>query len=331
MWRQGHGVDNSLTFNQQVALLEKKRAVLLGLIRLTEALDQLRIALQGALQLGIGGPIQLSLADMRSFEKIRKRVAGLSVAEMHSGIQHLDQRVHHGLAEISQLALQLVDDAQASLLDLEQINPHLHEFNRLARTSIAMRVLLARRGRSLPPLQFELPRGEIEQRLAGVEQKEQSIGQTLVRHIGGMRNDLALILGNPACVESQRQFYRQMDQALAADLAHIEAGRSLSALPMPIESIEVAGDQPGATAASATAAPAAAEPAAASEAAPRAPAADLPASASPLAVAHADTPSAAAPGFIGRLKTWLNSPWDVGWKDVSKTPVDKAKGPADKQ
>jgi hypothetical protein len=312
-------VNNSLTFNQQMDLLEKKRAVLLGLIRLTETLDQLRIALQGALQLGTGGHIQLSLADMRSFEKIRKRVAGLSVAEMQNGIQHLDQRVHQGLAQISQLALQLVDDAHASLLDLEQINPHLHEFNRLARTSIAMRVLLGRRGRSLPALQFELPRHEIEQRLAGVEQKAQSISQTLVRHIGGMRSDLALILGNPACIDSQRQVYREMDQGLLADLAHIEAGRSLSELPMPIESIEVAWEH-----ADTAAAPA--EPEAVAAVLQSVPAAGLPASTSPLA----ETLPGAESGFVSRLKAWLNSPWDVGWKDVTKAPPEKTKGPGDK-
>lgn len=317
-WRQWPGVDNSLAFNQQMILLEKKRAVLLGLLRLTEALEQLRGALQAVLQLGAGGHAQLSLADLRSFEKIRERVASLSVAELQSGIHNLDQRVRHSLADISQLALHLVDDAQASLADLERINPRLNEFNRFARTTIAMRALLARRGLSLAPLQLELPRSEIEQRLAGVEQKEQSICQALVRHIGDMRGDLALILGNPACAESQRQFYSELDQALAANLAHIEAGLSLSDLPMPIESIEVA-DQVDTAAAP--------EPATAVEAAPRLAASVLPTSTSPLV----GTSPGAESGFVSRFKTWLNSPWDVRWKDVPKTLPGKTKGPADKQ
>lgn len=316
-------MDDSLAFNQQMILLEKKRAVLLGLLRLTEALDQLRIALQAVLQLGAGGPSQLSLADLRSFEKVRERVAGLSAAELQSGIHNLDQRVHHSLAEISQLALQLVDDAQASFSDLERINPRLNEFNRFARTSIAMRALLARRGLSLPALQFELPRSEIEQRLAGVEQKEQSICQALVRHIGDMRGDLALMLGNPACSESQRQFYAELDQALAANLAHIEAGLSLSDLPMPIESIVVAGDLPVDGEAPQVPVPAAVTPVAPAEPLERADPVTAPA---PVAEQAA---SAALPGLGARLKAWLHSPWDVRWKDIS-APSDKAKGPADK-
>lgn len=314
-------MDSSLAFSQQMNLLEKKRAVLLGLLRLTETLEQLRAALQALLQLGGGGQSQLPLSDMRAFEVIRERVAGLSDAELHSGIANLDLRVHQSLASISQIALQLVDDAHASLADLEQINPRLNQFNRYARTSIAMRVLLERRGLSLPPLQFELPRSEIEQRLAGVEQKEQNICQAVVLHINDMRSDLTLILGNPACSDSQRQFYSELDQALAANLAHIEAGLSLSELPMPIESIEVAGepqtaDEPAAVA----------EPQGPTETTPVTPSASNP---QPSAAPEAGAEEAAA-GFVGKLKTWLNSPWDVRWKDVSKAPADKGKGPADK-
>ncbi|HEX5841929.1 MAG TPA: hypothetical protein VFY62_05580, partial [Pseudomonas sp.] len=104
-------MDSSLAFSQQMNLLEKKRAVLLGLLRLTETLEQLRAALQALLQLGGSGQSQLQLSDMRAFEVIRERVAGLSDAELHSGIANLDLRVHQSLASISQIALQLVDDA----------------------------------------------------------------------------------------------------------------------------------------------------------------------------------------------------------------------------
>jgi len=71
-------VDSSLAFSQQVALLEKKRAVLLGLLRLTETLQQLRVALTSVLQLGGAAGAAPSDSDLRAFEVIRQRVAKAS-------------------------------------------------------------------------------------------------------------------------------------------------------------------------------------------------------------------------------------------------------------
>ncbi len=303
-------VDSSLAFSQQVALLEKKRAVLLGLLRLTETLQQLRVALSSVLQLGGAAGAAPSDSDLRAFEVIRQRVADLSSAELRQAIEQLDGKVRDSLAQISTMALQLVDDARASLSDLELIHPRVNGFNRFARTNIAMRVLLEQRGESLPALQFELPREAIAQRLARVEEKEQGICRALVAHIQDMRGDLALMLGNPHCAESQTQFYQVLDQALAANLAHIEAGLSLSELPMPIESIEVEGGGSVEHADSPVA-----EPVGTAEA-------ETAASASPLPdVAPDPLP---APGLLGRLRRWLSSPVEVRWRDL-QPPADPAK------
>jgi len=307
-------VNNALPFSQQVLLLEKKRAVLQGLVQLTGALEQLRSGLQAMLQLGGGGQAQLSLGDMRAFETIRARVAALSDGELRASINALDQRVQQSLEQMCQLALQLVDDARTSVPDLEQIQPRVNEFNRFARTAIAMRVLLERRGQAIAPLQLPLPQREIEQRLRKVSEKEQGMTQALVSHIQDMRSDLAQMLENPACSASQQQFYQVLDQALAANLSHIEAGLSLSELPMPIDSIEV-GEQPqrGETPAQPELEP---EPESESEPEPAGP-----------VLADAPAPTHEPLGFVPRLKAWLHSPWHVGWKDVAKTGEKK---PGDK-
>lgn len=305
-------MNNALPFAQQVLLLEKKRAVLQGLIHLSEALELLRSGLQAMLQLGGGGQAQVSLRDMRAFETIRTRVAQLSDGELRNSIHALDQRVLQSLAHMCQLALQLVDDARTSALDLEQIQPRVNEFNRFARTAIAMRILLERRGQFIEPLQLPLPQHEIEQRLVSVTEKEQGMTQALVSHIQDMRSDLALMLGNPACSASQQQFYQVLDQALEANLNHIEAGLSLAELPMPIDSIEVGEQQ------------VTAEPGAEPE--PEAEPGLEPETAAPGA-SESQSQASAPIGFVPRLKAWLHSPWHVGWKDVGgrgeKKPSDK--------
>ena len=59
-----------------------------------------------------------------------------------------------------------------------------------------------------------------------------------------MRSDIAQLLANPACSAAQHAVYQALDQSLAENLAHIEAGLSLSELPVAIEDIEVEEDVP---------------------------------------------------------------------------------------
>ncbi len=129
----------------QIALIEKKRAVLLGLTQLVISLERLHTSLEAVLLLG-GSRLQLSTAELRSVEVIRQRVRNLSDAELRAAVFNLDGLVSDSLLNLSRLALQLVDDPQVRLDQLESIHPQVNTFNRNARTAIALRALLAKRG-----------------------------------------------------------------------------------------------------------------------------------------------------------------------------------------
>lgn len=271
----------------QIALIEKKRAVLLGLTQLVISLERLHASLEAVLLLG-GNRQQLTEAELRSVEIIRQRVASLSDSELRAAVLNLDGLVSDSLLNLSRLALQLVDDPLVRLDQLESIHPQVNTFNRNARTAIALRALLAKRGEVVAALHLPLPRLAIQQRLQQVDAREQVIRQRVVEHINEMRCDIAQVLNNPECSAAQRTMYEVLDQSLADNLAHIQAGLSLSELPVMIEDIEVVE----------------ADHMAVQESQP----VDVP-------DAPKLTPDAGSPGFVRRVRDWLNAPWNSGsWR-----------------
>lgn len=271
----------------QIALIEKKRAVLLGLTQLVISLERLHASLEAVLLLG-GNRQQLTEAELRSVEIIRQRVASLSDSELRAAVLNLDGLVSDSLLNLSRLALQLVDDPLVRLDQLESIHPQVNTFNRNARTAIALRALLAKRGEVVAALHLPLPRLAIQQRLQQVDAREQVIRQRVVEHINEMRCDIAQVLNNPECSSAQRTMYEVLDQSLADNLAHIQAGLSLSELPVMIEDIEVVE----------------ADHMAVQESQP----VDVP-------DAPKLTPDAGSPGLVRRVRDWLNAPWNSGsWR-----------------
>ena len=275
----------------QIALIEKKRAVLLGLTRLVISLERLHSSLEAVLLLG-GSRLQLSTSELRSVEVIRQRVRNLSDAELRAAVFNLDGLVSDSLLNLSRLALQLVDDPQVQLDQLESIHPQVNTFNRNARTAIALRALLAKRGEVVAALHLPLPRLAIQQRLQQVDAREQVIRQQVCSHITGMRGDVVQLLANPACSGAQRAMYQALDQSLAENLAHIQAGLSLSELPVAIEDIEVA-----------EAAPAHGDDS--REAA---------LSAAPVPSVTSEASEKEQAGLLPRVRDWLNAPWNSGRK-----------------
>jgi hypothetical protein len=290
-----------MSINQQVSSLEMKRNILRGLVDLVISLERLRASVE-AVMLSGGNPAQLSTAELHSIEVIRQRVASHSNDELRSAIDSLDRLVNDSLQELIKLAIQLADDSQANPAELEAFHPRVNMFNRNARTSIALRALLAQRGVNLPVIIFSLPQEAISERLQTIEAREQQVRHKVEEHVEGMQEDISVLLRNPACPPAQHAIFLTMQQSLAENLAHIRAGLSLADLPMPIDDIEEDNQvfTPSASTEKAQPRKVTNEPTTPSTET----SSQQPAEVSPVAT----------PGLIPRVRNWLNSPWNSSWK-----------------
>lgn len=300
---------SSPTLAQQITQLELKRTVLRGLLQLVLTLEQLRQAIE-AVMLSGASPMQLSLSDLRSIEVIRQRVAGHSNEQLRMAIESLDQLAADALQEVSLQALALADQPHASVAALAAFDPRVNMFNRNARTAIALRALLARRGELLPPARLNLPQEAIHARLQQVEAHEQRVRERVAQHILGMDEDLARMLANPACTTQQAAVFEAMRGSLADNLKHVRSGLCLSDLPMPIDTIDFEADVD---------ADADADAHASGDTALLASLLAPGEAAGPVIAADQVSPAVAPAGsgrLFSRLKRWLNTPSHVAWRDL---------------
>ena len=291
----------TMSITQQISSLEMKRGILRGLVDLVISLEQLRASI-GAVMLCGGNPDQLSTAELHSIEVIRQRVATHSNEELCSAIDSLDRLVNDTLQELIKLAMQLADDPQANPAELEAFHPRVNMFNRNARTSIALRALLAQRGVALPVMVFSLPQEAISERLQKIEAREQQVRHKVEEHVEGMQQDITALLQNPSCPPAQHAIFLAMQQSLAENLAHIRAGLSLADLPMPIDDIEAESQVFTPSASTEKVQPREVT----TEATPISP---HPAPQHPAQAGQAETS-----GLIPRMRNWLHSPWNSSWK-----------------
>lgn len=299
-------MSGSMSITQQISALQMKRGILRSLVNLVISLEQLRVAVE-AVMLSGGDPQQLSAAELHSIDVIRQRVAQHSNEELQSAIDSLDRLVNDTLQELTRLAIELADDPRINPVELEAFHPRVNMFNRNARTSIALRALLAQRGIHLPAIVFNLPQEAISERLQKIEAREQQVRHKVEAHVEGMLQDITALLQNPSCAPSQQSIFLAMQQSLAENLAHIRAGLSLTDLPIPIDEIEAENEVFTPSASTEKAQPrevAGQPPANAVQATPQ---------------ATADGSSATPPGLIPRVRQWLNSPWNSSWKIGGKT------------
>lgn len=291
----------TMSIAQQISSLEMKRGILRGLVDLVISLEQLRTSIEAVMLCG-GNPEQLSAAELHSIEVIRQRVATHNNEELRNAIDSLDRLVNDTLQELIRLAMQLADAPQTHPAELEAFHPRVNMFNRNARTSIALRALLAQRGVTLPAMVFSLPQEAISERLQKIEAREQQVRHKVEVHVEGMQQDITALLQNPSCAPAQHAIFLAMQQSLAENLAHIRAGLSLADLPMPIDDIEAENQVFTPSASTEKAQPREVTPEAA------------PSSLAPAPQQPAQVPPAQPPGLIPRVRSWLNSPWNSSWK-----------------
>ncbi|MDG9667998.1 hypothetical protein ONV78_09665 [Hahella sp. CR1] len=312
----------SASITKQISVLEKKRSALLRLVRATSSLEKLRQSFQAVLQLG-ATKMTLSTSALKSFESLGRKVRNLPDSEVKVRLGNLDDHVQSNLGRVTEMALQLVDAEEAIDEKFEEINLVVGDFSRYARTSIAMRVLLERRGVKIAPLKISLPVEDIKRRLSRVCEQEKSCRKQAEEQIVSMHEDIGVMLSNPTCTGMQRQVLEAVDTALMDNLEHIQAGKSLADLPTPIEEIELETPRPGAVTKTAEEKESAQEKeqAAKSREAPPHPPEKAKKPSAKQAAQPESSPKRPS-GVMGRFLEWLNTPWSVGWKDLRKKKRD---------
>ncbi|OZG74226.1 hypothetical protein BTA51_04195 [Hahella sp. CCB-MM4] len=314
--------DQTPTLTQELSLLERKRRALIRVVNISGSLERLRLGYEAMLHLG-QSDTPLPISAMQLFDHLGRKIRNLSDAEVKVRLAGLDKKLLRAQSEISDAIPQLANP-QSSDEVLENFSQQIRDFQRIAHTNIALRVLIGRRHIELPPLKLNIPVEKIKANITTVSSKERNCRTRVRDQIQSMRVEIQRIIHGSLCSETQKQILAAMDEALKENIEHIQAGKSINELPTPVEDFQLN------TVANQT-----------SESTPLPhpiveESGNTPAMGQPQSPPQSKDHKATAPlthsqarpkGLVKRFKIWLSTPWNVGWRDIDMDQ-DKNSPPA---
>lgn len=297
------------TATQALAELEQRRQLLQQLIGVTAVIESLKHSL--AQMLTPHSPDQPAAIESM-LASLDDEIHALPDDDINHRLESLDRRLR---ALYGQL-MPVIEEIQAaeSPSELTSLTTAVHdagELRELVQAAMAVRILLSQRGLQVPEFRLPLDRARLEVQLQTVTDKEQACRQQVIGQVREMEQDLLRLLGNANLPEAMRTLMSQMLSGLQDNLRHLQAGLSISELPLPIEAasfVEQAVPVP---------------PSPQPDAHPADPSADpAPCESPTLSGTDSDTPPVTSeptlqpPSLMQAILLWISSPWNVSWQDI---------------
>ncbi|MDX1755413.1 MAG: hypothetical protein R3175_05065 [Marinobacter sp.] len=300
------GMESTPTPTHTLQHLEQSRQILQRLIRVARLIEGLKHSLEHMLaqdSVTTGEDPQMA----RLIEGLGDKILSLSDGDVTLRLERLDQRLRTLFNKLSPLIDQIqVADTPVSELPLSEAVQDIGDLKRSARTALAMRGLLARRGVAVPDFRLPLDRNRLQQQLQSVTHEERSARRQVIEHVLDVDGEIRRLLKHGNLPEAMRDLLQRMLDGLQENLDHLEAGQSVGELPLPIEDVSFIEPQR-----SEAAKPSALSPADSGgderDAQPREPSQDP---------ARGTTEAPPPPGLFRSIRLWILSPWNVSWRDI---------------
>ncbi len=310
----------------ELTQLELHRQVLERLIRVARSLEVLKHGLQSILDQGTAEQ-GLRPELEATFRALGSRIRNMSDAEVLLRLKRLDRDMQARFRRIRPW-IETGAEGAGEGADPEQALELIVGFRRFAQTGLALRILLRRRGVSVPDLRLPLERDLLTRQLESLRDREHAARSQVLKQIRVMIREVDSLLEAGSRPEPVSVMLSRVRDDLMANLAHVEAGRSMHSLPVPMEDVEAFGVP---DAGAVVPAPSDPEPerqpgvmddARSGYGQPRTQPAVKP-----------DRPGTSEQrgrgGLLADIRTWLTSPWGVRWRDIRrrrKSPADSPSG-----
>jgi hypothetical protein len=293
--------------------IEQRRLALQRLVVIAHSLEQLTQGLESTLLMGrpTGSIPQSALTALAQLDE---KTSILPDAKLKHTVDLLEASIQTKLARIIKLVLledeQLVAPTASggAVPATPDLGKMLGEFRKNAQTTVALKVLLKRRGVPTKPLVISVPENEIKHHIQALKSKESVYRGQLQDKIEGMVADTRGILRMEGLSEDMREATRHVLEDLEANLQHLKAGKSMETLPMALEVIEM---DAGLPMESEVVAAAVAEPEVVAGV-------NEPAPVQPAPAASSDPLPAGRPGVLKSILLWFKTPSAVTWSDIRR-------------
>jgi hypothetical protein len=274
-----------------IANLEDKRKILQQIVEITKAIESMQESLNAVMVLGVPSK-EIPEKALQLYGALSDSLRNLPVKQIQVYYANLESVVKRTLDRILAFSDQdLSSDEGIEFITLSSTTQEespmdlLDEFKRTAQTAVSLRVLLRKRGVQTPGATIPISREILHQKLVDLDRQEQVQRTRAEEKIREMQTEVQQMLANPNYPEAMKQILSGVVSNLERDKKLLRAGVPLNKLSFVMENHQIAGVE---------------EVAVEEEI-------------EIIALPEEDS----ATSFSSAASRWLNSPWEVSWKEVS--------------
>lgn len=302
-----------LTSKQRLTLLKRKRHALEQLIEFSKNISSQTNALEDVMVL-IRPSQQIDDTIRQDVMYMVETLQNLSEDELQQRLSRVDELVQEGIQAIIDITESVEDtefDNQTIKEQIQQIRILIRLFKKRTELSLALRIVLQERGIVPERLHIEFSQETIVEHVQQLKEEEHKCRATIRNHIEDVIIDCNTMLNFQGISDDLSGELKQVKLVMQQNLEHIDAGNSIENLPINFEAIELGESSPGLDEELFNEQP---QPTTTTE--PN----------NPSEPAHSKQDSIDSnkeASLLKRASTWLNTPWNVSWKET-KEDEDKS-------
>ncbi|MET0065983.1 MAG: hypothetical protein ABW076_06525 [Candidatus Thiodiazotropha sp.] len=274
-----------------IANLEDKRKILQQIVEITKAIEGMQESLNAVMVLGVPSK-EMPEKALQLYSALSDSLRNLPVKQVKLYYDNLESVIKKTLDKI--LAFSDKDFSGDDGIEFVTLSSTTHdespmdlldEFKRTAQTAVSLRVLLRKRGVQTPGATIPLSREVIRQKINDLDRQEQAQRGKAEGKIREMQADVEQMLNNPNYPDAMKEILKGVVNNLERDKKLLRAGVPLHKLSFAMEHHEISGVEEMSV--------------------------EEEIEITGLPEDDRDM------SFSDAASRWLNSPWEVSWKEIS--------------
>lgn len=288
---------------EELSALQKKRTTLEKVVRIALAVERLHESLQSVVILG--KPLSSASPQIREvMDQLEPSIRSQPVNKLKDSLSYLEKLVQEKLSVILKIAE--MDDEQLLGIseDEDQVEALLESYTKNSQTAVAIKGLLHSRGTEVKPTAFSISSEIIVQKLTEVTEREKTCRNRVELCIINMIEDTQQLLERTDLSSTLVETMNLSIINLQQNLEHIQNGDPIDKMPIPIEIVEIEGDEVTSLEGGKDSH---------QHFTPRQEAPALKPRPQPTKGGYKSQPNS---GLLNKLSRWLTTPKDVTWNDI---------------
>ncbi len=226
----------NINSSQEIKALEEKKFALEQAVQIAQSIERLQESLAASLLLGKSSS-DIPQSAIEAYEQLDASTRSQSIDQLRQSLSSLERVISADIKrilQISEMPAEALGGASA-----RQIYDLLNNFRKQAQTAVALRVLLHARGDKTEATSLPVSSQQIRARLTEVNEKEQAYRRIIRNELVSTINETNRILDNTHVSDAMRALLLVSNQDMTANLQHLDSGKPITQMPVPMEIINL--------------------------------------------------------------------------------------------